>query len=75
MTESVEDHGPSAEGADTHRGADGAVVAELLAALKAMRRAFGDPMTRRALGGHNECQQEAILTASALIRKAEENAK
>ena len=65
----------SLKGEDTHRGADVAVLADLLEALKAMRRAFGDPMTRRALGGHNERQQEAILKASAVISKAEENAK
>lgn len=40
---------------------------DLLEACKAMKEAFGDPMTRRALGGHNEFQQRAILAASAAI--------
>lgn len=46
------------------------LVAQALVALQAMRRAFGDRMTRRALGGHNEQQQRAILAASAVIAKA-----
>jgi hypothetical protein len=36
-------------------------------ALEAMRAAFGDPMTRRALGGHNERQQLAMTQARASL--------
>lgn len=41
-------------------------LAKVVADLKA---AFGDPMTRRALGGHNETQQAAILAASAALQQ------
>lgn len=44
--------------------------ADLLDALVEMRRAFCDPMTRRALGGHNEQQMSATLKATAAIAKA-----
>lgn len=40
---------------------------DLFEACRALKSAFGDPMTRRALGGHNEAQQEAVLKASAAI--------
>lgn len=32
--------------------------------LNSLRAAFGDPLTRRALGGHNEGQQAAYIGAS-----------
>jgi len=47
-----------------------AAAPEMLEALKGLKASFGDPMTRRALGGHNERQQAAILAASAVIAKA-----
>lgn len=34
-----------------------------------LKKAFGDPMTRRALGGHSETQQAAILAASAALQQ------
>jgi len=46
---------------------------ELREALAAMLSAFGDPMTRRALGGHNEKQQAAILQASAALSNTTES--
>lgn len=64
--------GTHAENRITPEYAGNRVVAtELLSALRAMRRAFCDPMTRRALGGHNEEQMTATLAASAAIAKAE----
>lgn len=34
-----------------------------------LKKAFGDPMTRRALGGHNETQQAAILAATEALQQ------
>lgn len=42
----------------------------LLAACRALKAAFGDPLTRRALGGHNEVQMSAIIKASHAIARA-----
>lgn len=39
-------------------------------ALDGLRRAFGDPITRRALGGHNDAQMEAMLNARAALSGA-----
>ena len=47
-----------------------AAAPDLLEALADMKRVFGDPVTRRALGGHNERQQLAILSASSAIARA-----
>lgn len=47
-----------------------AAAPDLLESVRALKAAFGDPMTRRALGGHNERQMEAILSASAAITRA-----
>lgn len=48
-----------------------AAAPDLLEACEALCAAFGDPLTRRALGGHNEAQMIAILDARAAIAKAE----
>lgn len=47
-----------------------AAAPELLEAVQSLKKAFGDPITRRALGGHSEQQQIAILNASAAISRA-----
>lgn len=47
-----------------------AAAPDLLEAVRALKAAFGDPVTRRALGGHNERQMVAILSASAAIARA-----
>jgi hypothetical protein len=36
-------------------------------ALEGLLKAFGDPLTRRALGGHNERQQLAVIAAHAAL--------
>ena len=46
------------------------VMDELLAALEDMKRAFCNPMMRRALGGYNVPQQIAALAATDAIAKA-----
>jgi hypothetical protein len=50
------------------------IIEELVGALVEMKRVFCDPMTRRALGGHNEEQMAATLTTSALLTKLGEAA-
>lgn len=43
------------------------VIEALTDACRGLKSAFGDPMTRRALGGHNEDQQAAILNATSIL--------
>lgn len=47
-----------------------AAAPDLLEAVQKLKMAFGDPMTRRALGGHNEAQMTATLAAAAAIARA-----
>lgn len=47
-----------------------AAAPDLLEATQKLKMAFGDPMTRRALGGHNEAQMTSILAAVDAIAKA-----
>lgn len=42
---------------------------ELRRVLQEMLSAFCDPITRRALGGHNERQQCAVLEARETLRR------
>lgn len=44
-------------------------------ALVDMRKAFGDPLTRRALGGHNDAQMAAMMRAREALSLISQSGK
>lgn len=44
-----------------------AAVGEMEGALRAMKAAFCDPITRRTLGGHNGRQMRAVIQATRAL--------